>query len=244
MTDLVRQEIATAATILVVKVGTRVLTDTAGRLDVGRVEQLAEQVHRVLETGRRVVLVSSGAVGAGIGRLGLQRRPTDLAHLQAVAAVGQSVLVEAYERTLYRHGHHAAQVLLTAEDLDHRTRYLNARNTILKLLEIGAVYLDGGLEPARAFIDASIGPAVREIVDNKHGQNYKSLLQQYAQKRWSVTPNYEVLDEKGPDHAKAFEVCVEINGRRFESAWGNNKKDSEQRAAKLAMEELRQQEQP
>ena len=92
-----------------------------------------------MSTGRKVVLVSSGAVGAGMGRLGLKSRPTDIAQLQAVAAVGQSILVEAYERSLHRHGRHAAQVLLTADDLEHRLRYLNARNTLVTLLEFGAV---------------------------------------------------------------------------------------------------------
>ena len=139
MTDLLRQEIATAATTIVVKVGTRVLTHADGRLDPQRIANLAEQVNLVMATGRKVVLVSSGAVGAGMGRLGLTRRPGDLATLQAVAAVGQSVLVEAYERSLRIHDHHAAQVLLTADDLEDRTRYLNARNTILSLLELGAV---------------------------------------------------------------------------------------------------------
>ena len=139
MPKTIREEIAASATTIVVKVGTRVLTDAAGRLDSQRIEQLAMQVHEVMESGRRVVLVSSGAVGAGVGRLGLAGRPTDLARLQAVAAVGQSMLVEVYERTLFRFGRHAAQILLTAEDLEHRTRYLNARNTILTLLELGAV---------------------------------------------------------------------------------------------------------
>ena len=139
MPDLLRQEIAAMAKIMVVKVGTRVLTDAAGRLDAQRIEQLASQIHAVMESGRKIVLVSSGAVGAGVGRLGLAGRPTDLAHLQAVAAVGQSMLVEAYERSLFRFGRHAAQILLTADDLEHRTRYLNARNTILTLLELGAV---------------------------------------------------------------------------------------------------------
>jgi len=139
MTDLLRQEIATAASTLVVKVGTRVLTHPDGRLDPERITRLAEQVHRVVATGRKVVLVSSGAVGAGMGRLGLRRRPDDLAHLQAVAAVGQSLLVEAYERAFAAHGYHAAQVLLTADDLNNRIRYLNARNTILTLLKLGAV---------------------------------------------------------------------------------------------------------
>ena len=139
MTDLLRQEIAASATTIVVKVGTRVLTRSDGQLDEARVAQLTEQLHLVMASGRKVVLVSSGAVGAGMGRLGLTGRPTDLAQLQAVAAVGQSVLVEAYERSLRKHGRHVAQVLLTAEDMEHRTRYLNARNTLLALLEYGAI---------------------------------------------------------------------------------------------------------
>lgn len=139
MTDLLRQEIAATATTIVVKVGTQVLTREDGQLNQERIAQLAEQLHHVLDTGRKVVLVSSGAVGAGMGRLGLTQRPTDLAHLQAVAAIGQSLLVEAYERALSPYGHHAAQILLTAEDLEHRTRYLNARNTLLTLLELGAI---------------------------------------------------------------------------------------------------------
>jgi len=139
MVDLLRQEIAALASTIVVKVGTRVLTHEDGRLDPQRIQQLASQIHHVLSTGRKVVLVSSGAVGAGMGRLGLKSRPADLASLQAIAAVGQSALVEAYEQALRQHAHHAAQVLLTAKDLEHRLRYLNARNTLVKLLELGAV---------------------------------------------------------------------------------------------------------
>src|SRR4029079_15820250 len=82
---------------------------------------------------------SSGAVGAGMGLLNLSERPRHLAHLQAVAAVGQSYLVQTYCRSLRSHGRHAAQILLTADDLDDRTRYLNVRNTILTLIEYGAV---------------------------------------------------------------------------------------------------------
>ena len=139
MTDILRQEIATLATTIVVKVGTRVLTQADGRLNLERIAQLGEELHNVICSGRRVVLVSSGAVGAGMGRLGMDARPTDLAHLQAVAAVGQSALVEAYEKSFQTHGRHAAQILLTADDLEHRVRYLNARNTILTLLEYGAI---------------------------------------------------------------------------------------------------------
>jgi len=140
MTDLLRQEIAATATTIVVKVGTRVLTRENGRLNEDRIAQLAEELHHVMASGRKVVLVSSGAVGAGMGRLGLRERPADVAHLQAVAAVGQSALVEAYDRSLRAFGRHAAQILLTADDLDRRASYLNARNTILTLMtEYGAL---------------------------------------------------------------------------------------------------------
>jgi len=139
MTDLIRQEIAATADLLAVKVGTRVLSHAGGKLNEERVVQLAEEVHQLCVGGRKVVLVSSGAVGAGMGRLGLDARPKDLARLQAVAAIGQSKLIETYDRALASHGRHAAQVLLTADDLNHRTRYLNVRNTLLALLECGAV---------------------------------------------------------------------------------------------------------
>jgi glutamate 5-kinase len=139
MTDLVRQEIATAAHTVVVKVGTRVLTGGDGLLNQDRVIALAEELHQVMLSGRKVVLVTSGAVGAGLGRLGLSKRPPTLARLQAVAALGQSHLIEVYDRGLRAHGRHAAQLLLTAADLDSRTGYLNVRNTIHALFEYGAV---------------------------------------------------------------------------------------------------------
>ena len=124
---------------VVVKVGTRVLAHEDGTLDQSRVTAIAEQIVRLQDQQRHVVLVSSGAVGAGIGRLGLEERPTDLAHLQAVAAVGQSRLIESYNRALEAHGRHAAQILLTADDLNDRTRYLNVRNTLLAVFQYGAL---------------------------------------------------------------------------------------------------------
>jgi glutamate 5-kinase len=139
MTDLLRQEIATAAHTIVVKVGTRVLTRADGLLDQERVASLAEELHQLMATGRKVALVTSGAVGAGLGQLKLAKRPTSLAELQAVAAVGQSHLIETYDRGLRAHGRHAAQLLLTAHDLDDRTGYLNVRNTLRALFEFGAV---------------------------------------------------------------------------------------------------------
>jgi glutamate 5-kinase len=129
----------TAADTVVVKVGSRVLTREDGALDDERVSMVADQLARVRLDGRKPVLVSSGAVAAGMGRLGWKRRPTDLAELQAAAAVGQSRLIESYNKALAPHGLNAAQVLLTAEDLQHRTRYLNVRNTLLALFRCGAI---------------------------------------------------------------------------------------------------------
>ena len=139
MTDPSRQEIATRSKTVVVKVGTRVLAHEDGTLDQNRVTSIAEQLVKLMEQGRHVVLVSSGAVGSGMGRLKLNARPSDLAHLQAVAAVGQSRLIESYNRALEGHGRHAAQILLTADDLNDRTRYLNVRNTLLAVFEYGAL---------------------------------------------------------------------------------------------------------
>lgn len=137
--DLPRQEIAAETDLLVVKVGTRVLTHSDGRLNEDKIAELAEEINGICETGRRVVLVSSGAVGAGMSLLGMSQRPSDLAKLQAVAAIGQTKLIQTYDRTFRKHGRHAAQVLLTAEDIHDRTRYLNVRNTLFSLLEFGAV---------------------------------------------------------------------------------------------------------
>jgi glutamate 5-kinase len=139
MVEPARQEIANRSKTVVVKVGTRVLAHPDGTLDQNRVTALANQLVRLMDEKRQVVLVSSGAVGAGMGRLALGERPTDLAHLQAVAAVGQSRLIESYNKALEVHGRHAAQILLTADDLNDRTRYLNVRNTLLAIFQYGAL---------------------------------------------------------------------------------------------------------
>ena len=103
---------------------------------------------------------------------------------------------------------------------------------------IAAIYLDGGMEPAQAFILKHMTPYIEEAAESSHQQNFKSALQQFAQKQLPANPSYVLLDEKGPDHAKCFEVCVDIGGRRFSSAWANAKKEAEQKAAMLALSEL------
>jgi glutamate 5-kinase len=137
--DLVRDDVVLAAQSLVVKVGTSVLTGPDGTLDSARIDHLSEQISLVMDEGRKVALVSSGAVGAGMGQLGWKRRPENLRQLQAAAAVGQAYLIRAYDEGLRRHRRHAAQLLLTHEDFDSRPRYLNMRNTLHALFECEAV---------------------------------------------------------------------------------------------------------
>ena len=139
MSDLLRQEVTATAEKIVVKVGTRVLTDAQGKLDLQRMNALANQLVAIADSGRQVVLVSSGAVGAGMNRLSMETRPTDVATLQAIAAVGQTDLMQTYQKLFQEQGRLAAQVLLTANELDDRVSYLNVRNTLLELLELQVI---------------------------------------------------------------------------------------------------------
>ncbi len=125
--------------LAVVKVGSSSLRGADGRLDRQQVVNLADQLVGVRRSGVQVVLVSSGAVAAGMGLLGLERRPVDLPTLQAAAAVGQSELIQAYQRVLHGHGLTGAQILLSQDDFVRRGRYLNARTSIQRLLELGAL---------------------------------------------------------------------------------------------------------
>ena len=124
---------------IVVKVGTGVLTDSRKQLDLSQVEGLVAQIAAQRQAGKQIALVSSGAVGAGMGALGYEKRPAQLAELQACAAVGQSRLMSTYEKFFAGFNLHIAQVLLTHEDLQHHERHLNARNTLVTLLERGVV---------------------------------------------------------------------------------------------------------
>jgi glutamate 5-kinase len=135
----IRRTVVERARTIVVKVGTNVLSREDDTLDEARFDSLAEQMHRIRQSGRQVVLVSSGAIGAGIGLLGLERRPDDLPHLQAAAAVGQAHLIRRYDDCLNKFGLRAAQLLLTANDFRHRGRYLNVRNTLRTLFEFHTI---------------------------------------------------------------------------------------------------------
>jgi ribonuclease-3 len=103
---------------------------------------------------------------------------------------------------------------------------------------IAAIYFDGGLEAARKFILADMSEQIDQAAASQNQRNYKSHLQQYAQKHMGATPIYEMLDEKGPDHSKCFEVSVVIVGKHYPSAWGPSKKEAEQKAAFYALRDL------
>jgi len=135
----VRIELLNNARRIVVKLGTGVLTNSDKQLDSKQMGQLVRQIAAQCRRGKEVVVVSSGAVGAGMGTLGFAKRPKGLPELQACAAVGQSRLMAAYEKLFARFKLHVAQVLLTHDDLQHHDRHLNARNTLLTLLRQGVV---------------------------------------------------------------------------------------------------------
>ncbi|MCS7091712.1 MAG: glutamate 5-kinase [Limisphaera sp.] len=122
-----------------VKLGTGVLTDSRRQPDPAQMEQLVTQIAAQRRAGREILVVTSGAVGAGMGVLGYDRRPTELSELQACAAVGQSRLMAMYEKLFAAHNLAVAQVLLTHDDLEHHDRHLNARNTLVTLLRHGVV---------------------------------------------------------------------------------------------------------
>ncbi len=134
-----RQSVLTTARSVVVKLGTQVLTDSAGRLDRDYLFTMADQIALLHQRGVRVTVVSSGAIGAGMAVLDLDKRPTDVAQQQAVAAVGQRHLMTLWHDAFDRHDLRVGQLLLTRDDFDDRLRYLNIRNCVGHLHEIGGI---------------------------------------------------------------------------------------------------------
>lgn len=124
---------------IVVKVGTSTLTHSTGKPNLFRIEQLAMELADLANQGKEIVLVFSGAVGAGMARLGMAERPKTIPEKQAAAAVGQGLLMHIYEKAFSEFGQVVAQVLLTREDSVNRSRYANSRNTLLSLLNYGVI---------------------------------------------------------------------------------------------------------
>lgn len=134
-----RQKIISRVKKIVVKIGTNVITNKNGLLDKAVITELAKQVVQLRCMGFYVVLVSSGAIGSGLGELGISVRPKTLPKLQAAASVGQCKLISFYDECFTKQGYHAAQLLLTRQDFEVRQRYLNASNTINALMRFNAI---------------------------------------------------------------------------------------------------------
>ena len=124
---------------LVIKIGSNILTSENNGLDLERIASLADDISRVKDAGHEVVIVSSGAVAAGMKKLDLKEKPRDIILKQASAAVGQSTLMWAYEKCFSTHGKKVAQILLTRDDFSDRKRYINSRNTLITLLSYGVI---------------------------------------------------------------------------------------------------------
>jgi glutamate 5-kinase len=209
-----------AARRLVVKLGTGVLTDSRKQPDLAQMEQLVAQVAAQQQAGREVVLVTSAAVGAGMGVLGYEKRPAGVAELQACAAVGQSRLMATYERLFAAHDRHVAQVLLTHEDLEHHDRHLNARNTLVTLLGHGVVPIINendavsfteikfGDNDKLSALVASLLPADLLVILT----TVDGVIENFGKANPRTIPTIEAIDESLEQLAKGTDSATAVGG--------------------------------
>lgn len=124
---------------IVIKIGTSTLAHASGHLNIRRVEELCKVISDIKNAGNQVIVVSSGAIGMGTGKLGLQERPKDIPTKQAAAAVGQCELMYIYDKLFGEYNHIVAQLLITGEDVENDVRHTNFSNTLARLMELGAI---------------------------------------------------------------------------------------------------------
>lgn len=198
---------------IAIKVGTATLTDAKGRLDAAFIGRLVEQVAALRGRGMEVVLVTSGAIAAGLEPAGLERRPQAMADLQAVAAIGQIQLVKVYEALFAEHGLQVGQVLLTRHETTHRQQYLFACRTLERMLEMGAVPI----------VNENDTTAVDEIT---FGDNdaLAALVGIMVKADLVVmltdTDGLHTADPRGDESARLLEVVDEVTDEMIESAGG------------------------
>ncbi|MCS7338681.1 MAG: glutamate 5-kinase [Verrucomicrobiae bacterium] len=205
---------------MVVKVGTGILTDSTNRPDHAQMEQLVAQLAQQRRAGKDIVLVTSGAIGSGMGLLGHTRRPTELAELQACAAVGQLQLMTMYQQLFAKYGLTVAQVLLTHDDLAHHERHLNARNTLITLLEHGVVPIInendavsfaeikfGDNDKLSALVAALLPADLLVILTSVDG-----LIENYGRPDARVIPLVERIDQHIKSIAKGTSSTTSVGG--------------------------------
>ncbi|CUH97463.1 Glutamate 5-kinase [Propionispora sp. 2/2-37] len=205
----------TDAKRLVVKIGTSTLTHETGKMNFFRIEKLVRELSDLANQGKEIILVTSGAVSAGMERLGIKERPRTIPEKQAVAAIGQGILMHTYEKLFGEYGQIVAQVLLTREDSVKRTRYTNSRNTLLTLLAMGvipiinendAVAIDelkiGDNDTLSAMVASIVDADILIILSDIEGvftdNPQKNPNAQLIQEITDITPQIEALsDEPG-----------------------------------------------
>jgi len=215
-----RTELLKSVSRIVVKLGTGVLTDSRKQIDPLQMERLVSQVAAQSQAGKQMVLVSSGAVGAGMGVLGYEKRPTGLAEMQACAAVGQSRLMATYDALFSKFNLRVAQVLLTHDDLQHHERHLNARNTLVTLLERGVVpiinendavsftELNFGDNDKLSALVASLLPADLLVILT----TVDGLIQDFGKPGAKVISTVEQIDDQTQDMAGGTESATAVGG--------------------------------
>ena len=147
----------------------------------------------------------------------------------------KSVVVSRRTCAHISHQLHLGEFLFIGKGMEHRGEVpANLMADVFEAL-VAAIYLDGGMEAVKPFILRYLNPVVERVVAAAHGGNFKSLLQQVAQRQYGDTPRYHLLDEQGPDHNKCFKVAAEIGQQHYPAAWGRNKKEAELKAAMNAL---------
>ncbi len=198
---------------LVVKIGSNILAAKEGGLDEKRMRSIADDVSRVSEAGHEVAIVSSGAVAAGISRLGIKKRPAEISLKQAAAAVGQSQLMWLYEKVFSDNGKKVAQILLTRDVFTDRARYINSKNTILTLIGLGVVPI----------INENDTVAVDEIRFGDNDQLAALVATLMGADRLAILSDVEGLYTADPRHdpdARLIPVVSEITPEMEKSAGG------------------------
>ena len=190
---------------IVVKIGTSTLAHKTGRLNIRRIEELCKVLSDLKNAGHQVILVSSGAIGMGVGKLNLDKRPTDIPTKQAAAAVGQCELMYTYDKLFTEYNHNVAQILITAPDIEDEKRKLNFHNTLERLLEMGVLPIVNENDTVSTDeIEIGDNDTLSAIVTANVGADLLVLLS-------DIDGLYDSDPHKNKD-AKLISVVEEING--------------------------------
>ena len=199
---------------IVIKIGTSTLAYPAGHMNIRRVEELCKVISDIKNAGNQVIVVSSGAIAMGVGKLGLQERPKDIPTKQAAAAVGQCELMYVYDKLFGEYNHTVAQLLITGEDVENETRHNNFSNTLARLMELGAIPI----------INENDTVATKEIVIGDNDTLAAIVAQSVKADKLILMSDIDGLYTADPHkdpNAKLIQVAHEINDELLALAGGS-----------------------